>query len=334
MKIQKSIEIYLKWKKSHRIIAHKRYKIRLDQFTEFLKITTNKSTLETINGDDIVNYHEAMETAGYSRATIAYSARILRNFFWFWHGRGHVSFSPKEIIPIAFVNADKDIIDREDFEILDALLTTKTLADIQKKLVINLLWDTGMRISELLDLKLSHISKQGTSGLRSAKVRTRKSMRYNQVVWSKETNAILNIYLGIRLSMETSHDELLINSKTKKPFTPRSVQRWMKTLLEEAQIDKNYTPHSFRHGKANEILEQGGTMRDVSVILRHVNPESSFAYTHLCVERHQKLAGKFINRTKIEEHTVPEQHPQQSIFKLDDSLIEAIKLKELLLQAS
>ncbi|WP_452597563.1 tyrosine-type recombinase/integrase [Pontimicrobium sp. MEBiC01747] len=299
MNIKESIQIYLKWKKSHTTVAYERYEIRLIQFQEFIG---EAKVLGTITGDDIVNYHETME-GNYSPATIAYSARILRNFFWFWHGRGITTFNPKEIIPVRFVNADKDIIDREDFEILNSLLSTNNLVDLQKKLVINLLWDTGMRISELLDLKLSHIEKRGANGLRSAKVRTRKSMRYDQVVWGKETDAILTNYLGIRVAMDITGDELLINNKTGKPFTARSIQRWIKSLIEEAQLNKNYTPHSFRHGKANEILNMGGSMRDVSVILRHVKPESSFAYTHLCVERHQKLAGHFLNRALSEEVT-------------------------------
>jgi len=333
MNLEKAIQIYLKWKKSHTTVAYDRYKVRLDKFSKFL-VSTDKNLLSDITGDDIVDYHEAMGMADYSDATIAYSARILRNFFWFWHGRGETKFSPKEIIPIRFVNADKDIIDEADFEILNALLGTETIADIQKKLVINLLWDTGVRISELLDIKISNISKQGNKGLRSAKVRTRKSMRYNQVVWGAETNTILNNYLGIRMCMESESDHLFINPKTQKPFTARSVQRWVNTLCEEAQLDKNYTPHSFRHGKANNILDQGGNMRDVSVILRHVKPESSFAYTHLCVKRHQKLAGKFMARS-IEEETIETPSPsvENPFQKLDTSLIEAIKFRELLLQA-
>ena len=117
MQLQKAIQIYLKWKKSHTTVAYDRYKVRLDDFYNFLK-QFNKLQLSTLTGDDVVDFHEAMETAGYSRATIAYSARILRNFFWFWHGRGETNFNPKEIIPIRFINADKDIIDEDDFEIL------------------------------------------------------------------------------------------------------------------------------------------------------------------------------------------------------------------------
>lgn len=334
MNLKNAIQIYLKWKRSHTTVAYKRYKIRLDKFAKFIR-ETDKHLLSEINGDDVVDYHQTMEQSGYSDATIAYSARILRNFFWFWHGRGETKFNPKEIISVRYVSAEKEIIDEEDFEILNDLLGMETLPDLQKKLVINLLWDTGMRISELLDMKLSNISKQGSNGLRSAKVRTRKSMRYDQVVWGEETNTILNNYLGIRLCMETDSEYLFINPKTKKPFTARSVQRWMNALCEEAMIDKNYTPHSFRHGKANKILETGGNMRDVSVILRHVNPESSFEYTHLCEKKHQKLAGKFMDREKPQENssTISELK-EGTMVRLDSSLIKALQIRELLLQAS
>lgn len=333
MNIEKSITTYLKWKRSHTTVAYERYQIRLNQFKDYLK-SRGKNNLIDIDGDDVVDFHEKMESQNYSPATIAYSARILKNFFWFWHGRGKTHFNPKEIIPVRYTNADKDIIDEDDFEIINSLLGIESLQDIQKKLVINLLWDTGMRISELLDIKLAHINDQGQNGLRSAKVRTRKSMKYNHVVWGKETNELLNIYLGIRLGFDTDHDELLINPKTKKPFTQRSVQRWMKLLCEDANIDKNYTPHSFRHGKANSILEQGGNMRDVSVILRHVKPESSFAYTHLCANRHQELAGKYMSRKGGQQSEVSNLNQNKPTLTLDSSLLEALKLRDVLLQAS
>ena len=290
MTIEQAIQIYLDWKKSHTTVAYLRYKIRLEHFIDFI---VPKSCLQDINGDDVVAYHRSMETM-YSASTIAYSARILRNFFSFWHGRRETNFNPKEIIPIRFISADKDIVTHEDFEDMNDLLDERYLVDLQKKLVLNLLWDTGMRISELIELKLSSISSQGIDGLRSAKVRSRKSMRYDLVVWGLDTNDLLNKYLGIRLCMKTDSDDLFINKKTGKPFTVRSLQRWIKDVAELASIDKNITPHSFRHGKANYILDQGGSVRDVSAILRHVKPESSFHYLQLSVEKYKTVASKYL----------------------------------------
>lgn len=290
MTITDSIQIYLNWKQTHTSAAFTNYKIRLEQFMTFV---SPKTTLSQINGDDIVAYHQSLEDR-YSLNTISYSARILKNFFWFWHGRGMTMFNPKEIIPIRYVSADKEIVTADDLEDMTSLLGVDTIGDLQKKLIIHLLWDTGMRISELLDIKISDINEQGKDGLRTAKVRTRKSMRYNLVVWGSDSNDLLNRYLGIRLCMETSTPNLLVNPKTGKVFTPRSIQRWISELADLAMLDKTITPHSFRHGKANYILDQGGSVRDVSALLRHVKPESSFQYMQLSQKRYEDVARKYL----------------------------------------
>lgn len=290
MTIQKSIQVYLDWKQTHTSVAYSRYITRLKHFISFI---TPKSCLQDITGDDIVAFHKSMETT-YSPTTVAYSARILKNFFWFWHGRGETDINPKEIIPIRFINADKEIVTKSDFEDMNLAIESNTLSGIQKKLVLNLLWDTGMRVSELLDIKLSSISSQRHNGLCTAKVRSRKTMRYDLVVWSVETNELLNQYLGIRLCMPIRSDYLLLNRKTGKPFTSKSVQRWIKDIADMAMIDKNITPHSFRHGKANEILECGGTVRDVGALLRHVSPSSSFNYLQLSESRYLQTAERFL----------------------------------------
>jgi site-specific recombinase XerD len=290
MNIKDSIQIYLNWKQTHTSSAYATYRIRLQQFVSFVE---PKSTLNEINGDDIIAFHRSLENQ-YSLNTIAYSARVLKNFFWFWHGRGKTAFNPKEIIPIRYVSADKDIVTSEDLNDMSDLLSTDNLQELQKKLVLHLLWDTGMRLSELLDIKISDINEQGIDGLRTAKVRTRKSMRYNLVIWGTDTNDILNRYLGIRLCMDTQTPNLLVNPKTGKTFTPRSVQRWITELTDNAMLDKNITPHSFRHGKANYILDQGGSVRDVSALLRHVKPESSFQYMQLSKKRYEDVARKYL----------------------------------------
>ncbi|MGB0871166.1 MAG: tyrosine-type recombinase/integrase [Flavobacteriales bacterium] len=311
MNIKKSIEIYLNWKETHTISAYERYKIRLDQFHTFLN-TQGIYNLKDITGDDVIAFHKSMEQI-YSLSTIAFSARILKNYFWFWHGRGETGFNPKEIIPIRYYSADKDIVTGDDVDEMSALLSTNNLKDLQKKLLIHMLWDTGMRISELLDIKLHNIDKKEQNGLRSAKVRTRKSMRYNLVMWGKETDKLLNIYLGIRLCMETDSPYLFVNPKTKQVFTPRTIQRWIQELSSEAMLDKHITPHSFRHGKANYILERGGNVRDVSALLRHVKPESSFHYLRLSKTKYTEIAGRFLNKDERTSH-------QNSIYPKQSTL--------------
>lgn len=291
MTIHKALQIYLDWKQSHTISAYQRYEIRIAKFSKFIGEQTK---LQDIKEDDVIQFHQQMD-ASYSPATIAYSARILKNFFWFWKGRGYKNLNPEEIIPIKFINAEKDIVTKEDMEDMNTVLDERYDGDLQRKLVLNLLWDTGIRISELLDIKISDLQEEGKNRLRTAKVRTRKTMRYNLIAWGSKTNDLLNQYLGLRICMEdVASDNLFINKKTKATFTPKSIQRWVKETRQLAGIDKNITPHSFRHGKANEILEQGGTVRDVSAILRHVSPNSSFNYLQLSQSRYLQTASKFL----------------------------------------
>lgn len=292
MEIKKSIQTYLEWKTGHTKHSYIPYRRQLKLFAEYLEDFGIKNVIE-INADHIVKYHKQMEIK-YSDATIAYSARILKDFFTFWKGRGITKLNPKEIKGQKFINPTKDIVTKEDFEQLTMVLDDRYITDLVKKLVLHLLWDTGMRVSELLDIKVGDISRQGANGLRTATVRTRKSMRYNLVVWGADTNELLNQYLGLRLCMDTEDKHLLINPKTNKKYTPRSIQRWIKEITAMTLIDKNITPHSFRHGKANAILDQGGNVRDVSAILRHVSVESSFHYLQLSERRYKETAGKFL----------------------------------------
>ena len=290
MTIQKAIQIYLQWKEGHTSTAFHRYKKRLDDFMRFIM---PKSCLMDITGDDVVEFQKSMK-GNYAPATIAYSSDIIKNFFWFWHGRGEVNINPKEIKRIKFISPDKAIVTTSDFEDMNLTLDDRYLSDLHKKLILHLLWDTGMRVSELLDIKLLDIGNQGSNGLRTAKIRTRKTMRYNLIVWGSDTNDLLNRYLAIRLCMPTGSKYLLINPKTQKSYTVKTIQRWVKQMAEDAMLDKEITPHSFRHGKANNILECGGTVRDVSAILRHVSPESSFNYLQLSETRYLQTAGKFL----------------------------------------
>lgn len=299
--IKQAIEIYLEWKKSHTEKAWQAYEIRLDRFEAYLAKKYDKTKLSEVSADDIVEFHNHMSQR-YAPATVAYSARILRNFFYFHKGRNNTHLNPKEIIPIRFINADKEIVEEEDFEEMTAILDENYIPDLQKKLVLHILWQTGMRLSELLDIKLADINEQGSDGMRTAKVKTRKTQRYNLVVWGTDTDDLLIKYLGWRLITEHPTDLLFISTykhrKTNQGLNPKTVQRWVSQLSKRAMLDKKLTPHSFRHGKAHFILDNGGTAVDVQAVLRHRNLNSSLNYMQLNQSRYLKTASKFIKTSK------------------------------------
>lgn len=295
MKISTAIEKYLAWKETYAPTASTRYKPRLDHFSKYIG---NNKDMMSITGEDVIKFHKHMKESNYSLATVAYSGRILKNFFDFWKGRGESVLNPKEIISTRFISPDKEIVNEGDMEDIDMVLDEHFRDDLLKKLIFHMLWDTGMRVSELLDMNINDIeAKNPITGLRHAKVRSRKSMRYNLVVWGNETNRLLEKYLGFRLCQDTQEEALFISPYKSNlgRLTSRTVQRWVKEVSFMASLDKNITPHSFRHGKAHHVLNSGGHIEDVQKILRHRSLESSLHYININPSKYLGLAAQFLS---------------------------------------
>lgn len=299
----KAIEVYLDWKRTHTIAAFKAYAVWLYRMS---KVVGKDKLLADVTGDDVVAFQRYLDNMldkngkkKYSQVSIAYSARIMKNFFMFWLGRGECRVNPKEIRHVKFVSPLRKIVTDQEFEIMATNLPEARLPDIVKKLVVHLLWDTGMRISELRDLNISNINDVNPEyGLRTAYVRTRKTMNYNVVAWSKRTNDLLNKYLGFRLCMDdVTTNALFVNLHRYEPdrISLRGLQRWVREAIATCNLNGAISAHSFRHGKAHCVLNsKESNIRDVAAILRHSDPKSSFHYLNLNEAQFLKTASKYL----------------------------------------
>ena len=292
-----AIDTFIKWKEVYAPTAAKRYRPRL---YKLLYSLGDNLSLEVLTNDDVVRFHKKMEADGYSRATMAFSLTVVKNFLVFWRNRGQTVPDPKEIRGITFASRIKPIVTPEDFERMSKVLDEYRFNDLRMKLAIHMLWDTGMRISELVGLNISDIKDPNEAGIRTAQILSRKSAKYNLVAWSKETDRLLCLYLGVRLSNDIHSDALFIDTRPDRcqKLDVRSLQRWVKIVAIRAGVTKSITPHSFRHGKAHYMLNNGANIRDVQAVLRHVNPITTFHYLSLnekqfldVAEKHLKVAA-------------------------------------------
>jgi site-specific recombinase XerD len=291
--IMSAIDTYLTWKESYTNRAFKTYKVRLDTFKKFLNNDT--ISISEIRNETIYQYHKFLRETGYSDKTIEYSTIIIKNFFVFWSGRGIATLNPTELKLFRCASPEKNLVDEKDFAILNNALDEHYYIDLIKKLAINILWDTGVRISELVDIDLTHLSYDEGSNLRYATIRRRKSFKYNIVTWSERTNQLLNQYLGMRLDIQTYSDALfLLNKKNAERITARSIQRWILELSDKYLVNKKLTPHCFRHSKAHRIIDVGENVRDVQAILGHTNPISSFHYLQINKKKQLEVAKKYL----------------------------------------
>lgn len=296
MNIENSINVYIAWKATHRTVAPARYEVRLRGLKNYLGSDTE---IETITGDKIVEYFNFMKTElMYSNTTVVYCANIIKNFFEFWSHRTKLSLYPKEIIRPKGKKYYRPAVSLTDFKEMGKCLSEDNFTDVMQKLVVNILWDTGMRVSELCDLNLADIIQDREQSFFGATISRRKTLRNNLVLWGSETNRLLILYLGMRLAVIHPTDALFISGRKASAgrICSRTVQRWVKMICEMANTYSSYTPHSFRHGKAHHMLNQRANIRDVQEVLGHSTPVSTFHYLSLNQTQFMDVAKKYVER--------------------------------------
>ena len=228
---------------------------------------------------------------GYKESTRMNLINALKAFFLWHKALGNTD------IPIELVRGPKiperfpAFLSPEQFEWVQDYYNSNNYLELQRLLVFSMLFDTGMRIGELLALNLSDINSTECY----TSITTEKTKKLRLVMWSDTTHDLLLRYLGLRLSL-TGGTSLFINLKGENNtrLGARTVQRWCKKMSEDLGF-QGITPHSFRHSKMHHIISQGGNRHQVMTIAGHSSIESSGVYTRLNKTEMKKVMGQFLN---------------------------------------
>jgi integrase/recombinase XerD len=146
--------------------------------------------------------------------------------------------------------------------------------------IICLMFDTGLRVSEVINLKLSDIDNSNMLlNIRQSKGRKDRKVKFTKVLLSILTD-YYNEYLP---------NEYLLNGQFKDKYSTRSCQQIVKQLTEKAGLTKNFHPHSFRHGYAMTLLENGSTLDEIGNQLGHASKTSTEIYARMNNKVIQKI---------------------------------------------
>jgi site-specific recombinase XerD len=156
-----------------------------------------------------------------------------------------------------------------------------SITQLRDQAVLQLLFSSGLRVSELTGLKKSDVNiERGEFSVRG------KGGKIRPVFLSESAQAALSAYLAARTD---SHPYLFIrhfkntalDSKAKGGLTTRSVQRILKERAQLAGITKPVTPHKLRHSFATNLLRNGADLRSVQAMLGHASITTTQLYTHV-----------------------------------------------------
>ncbi|MBI3573660.1 tyrosine-type recombinase/integrase [Candidatus Kaiserbacteria bacterium] len=210
------------------------------------------------------------------RRTQNYYLIALRAFLKFLAKR-RIKALPPEYIELAKVpERSLDLITAQELERLMKAPEGSELKALRDRALMELLFSTGLRVSELcsldndLDLSRDELSVRG------------KGDKVRVVFLSPDAKRAVSLYLKARKDME---EALFVNygrgQKTPSRLTPRSVELIVKHYALKAGITKKVTPHVIRHSFATDLLENGADLRSVQALLGHANIQTTQIYTHV-----------------------------------------------------
>ena len=264
------------------------YKYDINQFNNFIK--KKKKTFKSIIKKDILNFLESLKLKNVKNKTKSRKIFALKRFYKFLMSERIIKNNPMEKIDIPKSEDTISItLSADQIKKILKFVSKKTndYKDIRSNLIIELLYSTGVRVSELISIKTNNIDLQKKSILIDPPEKG-KSRKERIVFFAEQTKEVIEKYLEFRKIYFKEKDSpwLFPSNNTNDFLTRRRVLQIMHNLADKIKIDKNLMhPHSFRHAFGNHLLNSGADIRVVQKLLGH----SSIITTQKYTEHRDKL---------------------------------------------
>lgn len=260
------------------------YEKDLAAFTVFMREYKDKAFLwEQVNALDVRAYLSDLNKKQYARRTIARRISALRSFYKYLIRENVLEYSP--LVKIHSPKLDKKLpsfLDEIEISELLELPDSKPLG-IRDRAVLEMLYATGCRVSELVGLTLERVD----IGNRFVML-LGKGDKERLVPIGHTCCAVLQqYYLTRKLLMskyQQEHDFIFVNNRG-GALTDRSVRRILEKYINMLALHKHVSPHTIRHTFATHLLEHGADLRSVQELLGHANLSTTQIYTHITSER-------------------------------------------------
>jgi integrase/recombinase XerD len=238
----------------------------------------------------VTEYIKHMEDSGKSVSTITRTVASLRCFYSFLILRREIAQSPvKEIVPPKVKRKLPQILTNKEVDLLLSQPKSGDIKGYRDRAMLEVLYATGIRVSELVSLNLSDVNLGGSFIRCSSSNRERIIPLYPAAV--RAVADYINYARGQMIS-NPSEPALFVNMNGKR-MTRQGFWKIIKHYQETARIDKQITPHTLRHSFAIHLLENGADLRSMQEMLGHVDISSTQFYTHLIKQRLREVYNKY-----------------------------------------
>lgn len=266
------------------------YATDLRQFAEFLG-PDEEIVPAAIDSLILRKYLATLKEKEYSRTTIARRVASLRSFFKFLCRQGHAEKNPTSHLRLTRGNRRlPTFLDESEIQRLLTTPDAATFGGRRDRAILECLYSTGMRVSELVGLNVRDVDLLGEV----ARVRG-KGRKERMAPLGKPAVDAIRDYVLLRPSAvpaATDEDTPLFLNKGGTRLTARSIRRRLLLYAQQCGIAKHVSPHVLRHTFATHLLDRGADLRSVQELLGHEHITTTQIYTHVTTSRLREVYAK------------------------------------------
>lgn len=262
------------------------YRNDLEQFSGFLQLRYELSSLTDATRDMIRSWVVQLMEEKQASTSINRKLATLSSFYKFQQQQGELKNNPAKLV--AKPKAGKKLP-----QFLDADATVKLFSEVefpegingsQDRLILEMLFGTGMRLSELIELKLVNVNL----GAKHVKVLGKRN-KERQIPLTDNLVRQIKDFLELRGENQKQQLLYLFVTKSNKKLYPKFVYRLVNTYLNQVTSISKKSPHVLRHTFATHLLNKGADLNAIKELLGHSSLSATQVYTHNTIEKNKEI---------------------------------------------
>ncbi len=265
------------------------YRQDLKHYTNYLQ-DNNITTLDNVDTEVLIQFIKFLTEKGLSAKTVSRTQSTLRNFHQFLLNQNIIEVNPA--VKLTAVRGEKKLPEYLTIEEMEILLNTPDAspAGIRDNTLMEVLYASGIRVSELINIKRADVNTEMGFIQVSGKGSKERIVPITDFVAKKLDHYVAEI--RPQLLKTEDNDDLFITNRG-RGFTRQGLWKTIKKYELLSGIRKNITPHTFRHSFATHLIENGADLRAVQEMLGHSDISTTQIYTQISTKKIREMYKQF-----------------------------------------
>ena len=284
---------YIELERGHSPLTIRNYDAYLNKFADFAKENGVKSVKE-INLEIIKKWRLELHRKGLGAKTLNYYMISIRSFLKYLSKNDVISLSAEKIELAETPEREIEFLEKAEMTRILKIYPGSDLMDLRNRAILEVLFSTGTRVSELVNLNIDQINLErcefsvlGKGGKRRVVFLSESARDALKRYFAKRQDQDKAVFIRVLTVRKEDQD------KETQRLTTRQVERIVQGAAKQAGIVKKVTPHTLRHSFATDILRGGADLRSVQHLLGHQNVTTTQVYTHVTDDHLKEVHQRF-----------------------------------------